>query len=153
MKRYFTLLLFTLAAFASCRKDGFDPVKQAEIDEADIKYYIGLNDVPAVKDSSSGIYYYIVEPGGGARPEEDSKISMAYKIELLDGTEINEGTRQDQPLAGLIPGLRIGIPKIREGGQIILFIPSGQAYGPQGYANIPPNQVLIYSLSLTAVTN
>ncbi|RVT98213.1 hypothetical protein EOD41_17735 [Mucilaginibacter limnophilus] len=150
MKRHLILIALIAVAVTACKKDKFNAAEQAKTDEADIKYYIGINKIPAVKDDESPLYYQIINSGSDSHPTETAKVTLAFEISLLDGTQINKGTTSAQPLSGLIEGLRRGIPKIGAGGQIILFIPSALAYGPQGYANIPPNKVLIYKLNLVS---
>ncbi len=56
MKRYILLLILFIAVFSSCKKESFDPAKQAAKDDAAIQAYIKANNITATKDPS-GLYY------------------------------------------------------------------------------------------------
>ena len=106
----------------------------------------------------SGIYYQIVNPGSGTRPNISSEIAITYSGRLLNGELFDQmltpnGNAQNPhwPLAGLIEGWQIGIPLLAEGGSIRLLIPSALAYGCEGRGEIPGNSPLYFEVSLVDV--
>jgi FKBP-type peptidyl-prolyl cis-trans isomerase len=52
------------------------------------------------------------------------------------------------PLAGVIPGFREGLQLMQVGGHYKLFIPAQIAYGEQPSNGFPPNETLIFDVSL-----
>jgi FKBP-type peptidyl-prolyl cis-trans isomerase len=153
MKRYILLLVLSIAAFSSCKKDTpFDPVKQAAADDASIQAYIKANNITATKDPS-GLYYQVITPGTGAYPTISSLISGQYSGKLLNGTVFDSGPVSNSPLTGFISGWQIGIPHINTGGRILLLIPSALGYGNSKSGSIPANSVLIFTFDLTGFNN
>jgi FKBP-type peptidyl-prolyl cis-trans isomerase FkpA len=53
----------------------------------------------------------------------------------------------------LIKGWQLGLPQIKKGGSIKLYIPPSLAYGATGNGIIPGNSNLIYEVSLLDVAN
>jgi FKBP-type peptidyl-prolyl cis-trans isomerase FkpA len=155
MKRIFLILAFFTLVFSACKKNDnntttVDPAVQAKIDDDKIVAYLAANKITAQKDAS-GLYYVIVNPGSGTAPTVSSTVRVAYTGTLLDGTQFDKRANENFSLnGGVIKGWQIGIPFIKPGGRIILYIPSGLAYGPAGKGSIPPNTVLIFTVDLVS---
>jgi len=152
MKRYLLLLAVFITAFSSCKKDSFDPAKQAAADDAAIQAYIKTNNITATKDPS-GLYYEIVTPGTGAYPNINSLITVNYTGKLLNGTVFDSGSINSTALTSLVKGWQIGIPHINTGGRILLLVPSALGYGNAATGSIPANSVLIFTIDLTGFSN
>jgi FKBP-type peptidyl-prolyl cis-trans isomerase FkpA len=152
MKKYLLLTLF-IALLASCKKDSFDPVKQAATDDAAIQAYVTANNITGLSKDASGLYYKVITPGTGAYPTVNSLVSMNYSGKLLNGTVFDAGTLSNSPLSGLIQGWKIGIPHINTGGRILLLVPSALGYGNTANNSIPANSVLIFTVDLTGFSN
>jgi FKBP-type peptidyl-prolyl cis-trans isomerase FkpA len=152
MKRYILLLTLFIGAFSSCKKDSFDPAKQAVTDDAAIQAYIKTNNITATKDPS-GLYYQVITPGTGGYPTVNSLITVAYTGKLLNGTVFDSGNIPSSPLSGFIQGWKIGIPYINTGGRILLLVPSALGYGNTAKQGIPANSVLIFTVDLTGFSN
>jgi FKBP-type peptidyl-prolyl cis-trans isomerase FkpA len=58
-------------------------------------------------------------------------------------------------LGQVIRGWQLGIPQIKKGGVIRLFVPSRYAYGPyaQPLTGLPANAVLDFDIKLYDITN
>lgn len=155
MKKYFTLIPFLIiVALAACKKDKFDPEIQAATDEGIIQTYISRNEIPAVRDSASGLYYQIINPGSGtAAPTDSSIIKVNYTGKLITGELFDQQTNLSSRLGALIPAWRIGLPHIKAGGSIKLIVPSKLAYGNQVVGSIPRNSILVFDIALLQVTN
>ncbi|WP_111895851.1 FKBP-type peptidyl-prolyl cis-trans isomerase [Acinetobacter sp. MB5] len=108
-----------------------------------------------VKTTASGLQYEIIKQGTGKQATANSTVKVNYEGKLVDGTVFDSsyarGEPAEFPLAGTIPGWIEGIPLLKEGGSIMLYVPANLAYGEQGNQAIPPNSVLIFKVDLLAV--
>ena len=152
MKAYF-LLLSLLIGVSSCKKDSFDAVKQAIIDDNSIKTYITANNITAIKDPS-GLYYQVLTPGKGSYPAVNSTVTVNYSGKLLNGSVFAPTANLSSPLSALIKGWQTGIPFINPGGRILLIVPSALGYGNSSPgASIPANSVLVFTIDLLSFSN
>lgn len=104
----------------------------------------------------SGLQYKIINPGSGKAPTAESNVSVKYKGMLIDGTVFDESKEGPVSfdLKNLIPGWKEGIPLIKEGGKILLYIPANLAYGNQQRGNlIKPGSTLIFEIELIKVNS
>ena len=108
-----------------------------------------------VKTTASGLQYEIIKQGTGKQATTNSTVQVNYEGKLVDGTVFDSSYTRGQPaefpLSGTIPGWIEGIPLLKEGGSIMLYVPAKLAYGEQGNQAIPPNSVLIFKVDLLAV--
>lgn len=108
-----------------------------------------------VKTTASGLQYEIIKQGTGKQATANSTVQVNYEGKLVDGTVFDSSYTRGQPaefpLSGTIPGWIEGIPLLKEGGSIMLYVPAKLAYGEQGNQAIPPNSVLIFKVDLLAV--
>jgi FKBP-type peptidyl-prolyl cis-trans isomerase FkpA len=104
-----------------------------------------------------GFYYRIDSAGSGSMPGECSQITLAYTGQLTDGTIFDHQTSFATELANLIDGWQQGVPLIKQGGSIWLYIPPSLGYGWQaitannGSVTIPGNSILIFDIHLLDV--
>ncbi|WP_419801890.1 FKBP-type peptidyl-prolyl cis-trans isomerase [Mucilaginibacter sp.] len=157
MKKYLLFFAVFTILFSACKKSDtatttptVDPAVQAKIDDDKIQAYLAADKIIATKDAS-GLYYVVVDPGSGTAPTINSTVRVAYTGQYLDKTVFQTVPNISFPLSGVIKGWQIGIPFIKSGGRIILYIPSALAYGPAGRDSIPPNTVLIFTIDLFQV--
>lgn len=145
-------LLGILILNVSCLKDDYvSPQEQLDRDIKAIDKYLQENSITATSHES-GIRYQIHDAGAGERPEDSDKITINYEGRLLTNEKVFDQADSIQfQLNGLIAGWRIGVPLIREGGSITLYIPSGYAYGPRAQSSIPANSNLIFDIDLIKV--
>lgn len=137
-------MLVAILVIASCSKDKYDAEAQMKIDEALIIEHITKNNIPAVRHSS-GLYYQIIQPGTGKAITSTSTVTVSYEGRLLDGKifDATSGSSITFNLGQVIKGWTIGIPLIKEFGEIRLIIPSPLAYGKDSpSASLPAKSVL-----------
>ena len=109
----------------------------------------------------SGLQYVIHNIGEGTSPAPDSIISVSYtgvsatngaifgRVKApKEGSEFNMGK--------VIEGWKEGLPLIKEGGKITLYIPAHLAYGKKGIQHrnayiIEPNDALVFDIELVKV--
>lgn len=122
-------------------------------DTTTIRRYIADNNLSGFELHPSGVWYKITDPGNNIFPRVYDGIHFIYTGSLLsNGNVFDEGTLSNTSPFGLIDGLKVGIPKMDEGGSAVFLIPSGLAYGPQGSGtSIPGNANLKFEVELTRV--
>ena len=109
-----------------------------------------------VKETASGLQYKIVKQGTGTSPKATDKVEVHYQGTLIDGTEFDSSYKRGKtisfPLNGVIKGWTEGLQLVKEGGEIMLYIPSELGYGANGAgAQIGPNSTLIFKVELIKV--
>jgi FKBP-type peptidyl-prolyl cis-trans isomerase FkpA len=119
---------------------------------ASVENYLSSKGITDATKHCSGMYYKIDTSGSGETADLCSQVTFNYKGELTDGTVFQETTSPvTLDLGGLIGGFRNGIPLIKPGGRIYLYIPPSLGYGSQAVGNIPANSILIFRVDLVAV--
>ncbi|AHF16612.1 peptidylprolyl isomerase [Niabella soli DSM 19437] len=105
------------------------------------------------------MFYEIVNAGTGAAPTGSSTLTVKYIAYYMNGSPYDstyaaypDGVTTP-PLNQLIPGWQQGLPKIKEGGQIRLIIPSSLAYGCNPNGGVLANQPLYFNIQLVKVGN
>jgi FKBP-type peptidyl-prolyl cis-trans isomerase FkpA len=154
MKRTVVILIFSLitVVFPACLKEAetCQPVAP-QSEEVAIQTYATNNGISAVKHSS-GLYYQILNEGTGARPTLSSVVGITYTGKTTNNVIFDQSaTQKDWPLDRLIAGWQIGLPLIKEGGSIILLVPSALAYGCEASPAIPSNSILVFNINLLDV--
>jgi FKBP-type peptidyl-prolyl cis-trans isomerase len=155
MKKLILILFVFTVALSSCSKNDatvtpFDAAAQAATDDATIQAYLTTNSLTATKDAS-GLYYQIVTQGTGVNPTASSTISVNYSGKYTDGIVFDHGTLTQYKLANLITGWIIGLPYVKNGGRIILYLPSALGYGHTPGNGSRPDAVMIFTIDLTGV--
>lgn len=156
ISRLFFLFSFFLV-LASCNKSstnngcGYSEstlvVPAAEI--ATLQTYITANR-PAAIQHPGGFFYEIITPGTGTvTPAVCSNITVTYAGYLTSGFKFDESTTGVGFVLGqLIVGWQKGIPLIKKGGSINLYLPPSLGYGSKAVGSIPANSILIFSIQL-----
>lgn len=143
--------------FMGCVKNTSCEPRSVESEENEMLAFATRNNL-SVTRHSSGVYYQVLEQGSGATPTINSRISIIYSGQFLDGTVFDEQTTANNtpanpawPLNSLIQGWQIGLPLIQKGGRIRLIIPSSYGYGCNPYFSIPGNSILYFEVQLVDV--
>ncbi|TDQ06569.1 FKBP-type peptidyl-prolyl cis-trans isomerase [Pedobacter metabolipauper] len=150
----YLILFCAVLGVAACKKDvSYDEEAQFAADTAAIRAFISANNIPAVAQGNSGVYYQIYDVGSGnVTYSGDTQVTVEYEGRLLNGQvfDNSNGTPRMFTLGGLIPGWQIGIPLIQPGGRIRLIVPSYLGYGFQDKNGIPANSILDFTIELKA---
>jgi len=164
LKNLFFLLCITIVA-VSCLKSNNQrtcayPVvtKSAPQEEQDsLKAWLDSSHISAVKHPS-GLYYQIVNTGTGSDTMTlCSEILINYTGQFKSGQVFDQGENVYLVLGGLIEGWKRGIPLIKKGGEIKLYVPPSLGYGnedynPNGSVGIPGKSTLIFTVKLLDYT-
>ena len=162
IKRFF-IALAVLIALYGCLKDtysssqqcNYDPcaVKAPDAEIQNVKKYVDSIGVTATQHCS-GLFYKVDDGGTGTAPNACSSVTVTYKGSLTNGTVFDQtqsGQTYSNYLGNLIRGWINGLPYIKAGGKIRLYIPPSLGYGSQANGSIPANSILIFEIDLVAV--
>lgn len=151
--------LISLSIFLSCSKNkgaencNYDDcafVAPATEVQA-LETYLSANNIIATKHCS-GLYYRIESAGTGKTPTVCNDVSVRYKGQLTNGVVFDSRTDPITfSLNGLIVGWKNGIPLIKEGGKIYLYLPPSLGYGNQPVGSIPAGSILVFEIDLVSV--
>lgn len=169
MNRFSSLLFFAVILFSlsACLKDAepqpctYNPCtfKAPDIETAAVQAYLDSVGITGTTKHCSGLFYKIENTGTGKSPDPcTNSIIARYKGTLKNGNKFDSGQfQQPIPLSGLIAGWTNGLPLIKEGGRIHLYVPPSLGYGNQaqkdqaGNVVIPANSITIFDVELLTV--
>lgn len=107
----------------------------------------------------SGMFYRVENPGTGAAPGPCSNVAVTYKAYLFNGTVFDQSaTPVALSLSQTITGWRSGVPLVKAGGRIVLYVPPSLGYGNQdvkdqnGNVVIPANSYLVFEVDVISVS-
>jgi FKBP-type peptidyl-prolyl cis-trans isomerase len=108
--------------------------------------------------SGTGLRYMIINPGNGIKAQVGMRVTVKYRIELLDGTfcysSDSLGTNtftvdQDQIESGIHEGIKL----LSKGGKAKFILPSHLAYGLLGDQDrIPAKSTVVYDIEVIELT-
>lgn len=122
------------------------------------EYQAGLLDDQLVA-LDSGLLMLLIEPGRGAEVQMRRPVEVHYYgVFEADGKMFDNSFQRGQPfqfrpgLGMVIKGWDMAVPRLREGGKAILFIPAHLAYGKAGSPPaIPPDANLVFYVEVVKV--
>jgi FKBP-type peptidyl-prolyl cis-trans isomerase len=161
-KIFLILFVLPLILLTACNKSSSSytcnytaPTTVASATEiASLKAYLDSNSITYTVHPS-GIFYNITAPGTGTiTPGVCSYVTVKYMGRLITTTtpfdQNTDGTTFQ--LGQLIKGWQYGIPLIKPGGSITLYIPPSLGYGATGAGQaIPPNSYLVFTINLLGI--
>jgi FKBP-type peptidyl-prolyl cis-trans isomerase len=109
---------------------------------------------PGVFKTQDGLQYRVLKAGHGKSPQSGGDmVTVNYKGWMINGKVFDQHSGATFPAGQLIPGWVEALSLMKEGDAWELVIPSDLGYGPQGAgADIPPNQTLVFDMTLLKVT-
>ncbi len=149
LRTFFALGIVVL--LLSCSEESIpDPQQQLQKDIQLIDSYIDEENIAAELDSR-GYRYLINNAGSSFKPVLEDSVTITYTTIVLRGDTINKNVTATFLLSNLIKAIRYQLPEMGEGAELVLFIPSGLAYGAYPAGPIPRNANLIIKLKLNKV--
>src|ERR1700761_3068592 len=150
MRNLLWCLILISCCLGSCSKKkcdySDDGVVAPTTEQQAVKHYLDSLGITA-NLHSRGFYYRIDSMGTGSIPGECTPIKVAYTGHLTDGTIFDQQNSFATQLSNLIDGWQQGVPLIRKGGRIWLYIPPSLGYGGQAIStntgSIPSFSILI----------
>lgn len=160
IKNAFFVVCVAIAGL-SCLKSGertcaFSQTKitAPQVEQDSVAAYLDSNFIQA-QHHPAGFYYKVINPGTGSDSMSlCSELLIDFKGQLTNDSVFQEGTDAFLVLGGMIEGWKMGIPLIKKGGEIILFLPPSLAFGYEDYKNeknevlVPANSMVIYTVKL-----
>ena len=152
------LALFVIASFSGCLKNSGQneftcnynecSVKAPAAEIEQLRAYLASNNIMAT-EHCSGLFYVIDNPGTGNKPTACNSVLVNYEGRLTNGDTFDKSTSPAAfSLTGVIRGFQNGVPLIKTGGKIRLFIPPSLGYGGAAQTSIPANSILIFDVEL-----
>lgn len=153
MYRYIFLIMAIaggLFFLSSCTKDSPEEnLKKGE------EYLAANAKREGVVTTDSGLQYEVLQEDreGGRSPKSSDMVLCDYTGYFINGKKFDssKGTPVAFPLNGVILGWTEGLQYMKEGAKYRFVIPYYLAYGPGGYASIPPYSTLIFEVELVKV--
>ena len=110
---------------------------------------------PGVRVFPSGLEYRVLRNGFGGHPTASDFAEFSFNARLING-KIVDSASADLPanlqVSNLMRGLNEAVQHMQVGDRWELAIPAELALGAKGNAAVPPNQTLIFDITLMAVT-
>lgn len=111
---------------------------------------------PGVVKLPDGLMYRVLKAGNGPGVlRGEDVVTVFYRGSLINGKVFDQtkpGEPAQFPAGGLIPGWVEALSKMKTGDTWELVVPSDLGYGADGAGSaIPPNQTLVFILSLAKV--
>jgi len=160
-KLSFLLLSFISISFSGCLKEGYQTftcnaaIPQVSVPAGELQAIEAYLNQKGIKDATkyqNAFYYKVDVPGTGNNPTLCSNVIVYYQGKLIDGTTFDQtgNTAQTFSMGNLITGWKLGLPLIKAGGKIKLYLPPSLGYGNNVSGNIPANSILIFEITLVA---
>lgn len=112
---------------------------------------------PGVRVTSDGLQYQILAQGTGPKPTATDTVQVHYTGSFVNGQQFASSAQQGQNtpaklnLANVLPGLREGLMLMPVGSHFKFVIPSELAYGSEPKNGFPPNETLIFDVTLVKI--
>ncbi len=149
-------LVALLAAFMTLMAFSANAADPSLSEAANAAFLANNAKQPGVAVRPSGLQYRIIQNGFGRHPKPNDDVNVYYTGKLING-KVFDGTEMGLPAtfkpSGVIPGWAEALQIMREGDHWQLVIPAPLAYGARGAGDglIPPNQTLVFDLTLIRV--
>jgi FKBP-type peptidyl-prolyl cis-trans isomerase FkpA len=161
----FFILILVLMSCGSRQERSTVPGKPGKSEMADLNRYLVRKDRERIenyierknlimKESSSGLWYFIKQEGSGDLFNDNDKVVFEYECSLLDGTKCYSSEElgpkeiilgRSEVEAGLTEGLRM----LKPGAEAIFILPPFLAYGLLGDGEkIPSRAVIVYNITI-----
>lgn len=155
MKTCFSIILISVTVFfCGCIKEqdcAYDPcaLKAPAAEIAAVQQFLDSTGVTGTTQHCSGLFYKIETPGTGKTPEACKWVNAKYKGRFTNGQVFDSSnTGVDFSLGRVIRGWTNGVPLLKEGGKITLYVPPSLGYGSEDYSSIPGNSILVFDVEL-----
>ena len=103
----------------------------------------------------SGLQYKILQAGTGPKPSKDDSVVCNYRGTFVDGKEFDSSYKRGEPatfpVSGVIKGWTEALQLMPVGSKWQLIIPPDLAYGEEGRPGMPPNETLVFEVSLEKI--
>ncbi|MCU0448643.1 MAG: FKBP-type peptidyl-prolyl cis-trans isomerase [Bernardetiaceae bacterium] len=167
-------VLLSVLALGCRSRNEIDQSNQLRREDQVIREYLAANNIQAVRDNDTGIYYRILTPGAGSRPTLGDTVRLHHTGAVLYGKQFDTsrfGSPLRTNLAGTFPSgtlagrarvpqaWQVMVPQMQLGERRQAFVPSSLGHGAAGVPDelqrgtytVPPNSILVYDLELLEI--
>lgn len=110
---------------------------------------------PGILKLPNGVLYRVLATGTGAAPASRAdKVTVSYTGVLINGSRFgaSDPTKPSVfTISRTIPGWAIALMQMKEGDRWEVIVPADQAYGGGSAGAVPPDQTLVFTLTLVHV--
>lgn len=143
--------LFLLTALASPAAAADDALSAA----ANRAFLADNANKPGVHVLPSGLEYRVLRNGFGSHPAPADFAEFSFSARLISGKLVDSAS-PDLPanlqVSNLMRGLNEGVQRMQVGDRWELVVPAELAFGSKGNGAVPPDQTLVFDITLMAVT-
>jgi FKBP-type peptidyl-prolyl cis-trans isomerase FklB len=109
---------------------------------------------PGVSVTPSGLEFRVLRNGFGGHPAPSDFVEFSYNTKLINGKIVDSASADlpaNQQVSNLMRGLSEALLHMQVGDRWELVVPAELAFGSKGNNAVPPNQTLIFDITLMAV--
>jgi len=145
------VFLMLIISFSACKEDNYIDWKVKN------ELWLEKNKTqPGIITTASGLQYKLLDEGrlSDRKPSKYSNVSVKYTGTLIDGTVFQATATNYLNIQSVVKGWQEALPKIHDGGSMILYVPSNLGYDSAGSGTtVPSHSTLIFQIDLIASDN
>ncbi|HET9818303.1 MAG TPA: FKBP-type peptidyl-prolyl cis-trans isomerase [Rhodanobacteraceae bacterium] len=143
------------AQFQALAKQHYDQVS-AQNKKAGDAYLAKNKNQPGVRTTQDGLQYQVVTQGTGPKPKATDTVQVNYTGSFVNGQEFDSSAKHGSgpaklDLNNVFPGFKEALMLMPVGSHYKFVIPSDLAYGSQPKNGFPPNETLIFDVTLVKI--
>ncbi|MGH8114268.1 MAG: FKBP-type peptidyl-prolyl cis-trans isomerase [Rhodanobacteraceae bacterium] len=141
--------------FQARAKQHYDQVS-AQNKQAGNAYLARNKSQPGVRVTSDGLQYQVITQGTGPRPKATDTVQVNYTGSFVNGQEFDASAKHGSgpaklSLDNVFPGFKEAMMLMPVGSHYKFVIPSDLAYGSEPKSGFPPNETLIFDVTLVKI--
>lgn len=141
--------------FQARAKQHYDQVA-AQNKQAGDAYLAKNKNQSGVRTTQDGLQYQVVKQGSGPRPQATDTVQVNYTGSFVNGQEFDSSAKHGSgpaklSLASVFPGFKEALMLMSVGSHYKFVIPSDLAYGSNPKNGFPPNETLIFDVTLVKI--
>ncbi|HEU0276727.1 MAG TPA: FKBP-type peptidyl-prolyl cis-trans isomerase [Rhodanobacteraceae bacterium] len=111
---------------------------------------------PGVHVTSDGLQYQVITQGTGAKPKATDTVQVNYTGSFVNGQEFDSSAKHGSgpaklDLANVFPGFKEALMLMPVGSHYKFVVPADLAYGAQPKNGFPPNETLVFDVTLVKI--
>ncbi|HEX5353086.1 MAG TPA: FKBP-type peptidyl-prolyl cis-trans isomerase [Rhodanobacteraceae bacterium] len=143
------------AQFQARAKQHYDKIS-AQNKQAGDAYLAKNKTHPGVHVTADGLQYQIITQGTGPKPKSTDTVQVNYTGSFVNGQEFDSSAKHGSgpaklDLSNVFPGFREALMLMPTGSHYEIAIPSDLAYGAEPKNGFPPNETLLFDITLVKI--
>jgi FKBP-type peptidyl-prolyl cis-trans isomerase len=111
---------------------------------------------PGVRVTADGLQYQVITQGTGAKPKATDTVQVNYTGSFVNGQEFDSSAKHGSgpaklELANVFPGFKEALMLMPVGSHYKFVVPAELAYGAQPTNGVPPNETLVFDVTLVKI--